>query len=333
MSDSRTDFIKEAIWHGSLERANSILSEHPELRSSDIHTAAILGDDASVRRFLAQDSRNATATSAPYGGDALVYLCLSKYLRLDPSRSDDFLRAAVALLDSGANPSSGFWHKGEFETALYGAAGVAHHAPLTRLLLERGANPNDEEAVYHSPETRESDAMKALVETGKLTDASLALMLIRKIDWHDEEGVRYLLAQEADPNRQRERGWRALHHALARDNDLTTIDLLLDYGADPTLSEDGMSAIARAARGGRSDVLESLSRRGIPLDLHGIDRLIAACAMNDAAGVRSIAEREPRLVREVVRQSGKLLADFAGTGNTAGVRHLLDLGAEIGAVY
>jgi len=79
---------------------------------------------------------------------------MSNYLRLDKARSEGFLRAATALLDAGADPSSGFWTEGkypEFETALYGAAGVAHHAEMTRLLLERGANPNDEEAVYHSP--------------------------------------------------------------------------------------------------------------------------------------------------------------------------------------
>ena len=35
---------------------------------------------------------------------------------------------------------------------------------LARLLLERGANPNDEEAVYHSPETRDNRAMTLLVE-------------------------------------------------------------------------------------------------------------------------------------------------------------------------
>ncbi len=35
------------------------------------------------------------------------------------------------------------------EAAIYGAAGIAQHAELTRLLLERGADPNDEETPYH----------------------------------------------------------------------------------------------------------------------------------------------------------------------------------------
>ncbi len=289
-----------------------------------------------MHRFLERDPANATVKSEPYGGDALTYLCLSKYLRLDAARSDSFLRAATALLDAGADPNTGFWTTGqhpERETALYGAAGVAHHAALTRLLLDRGADPNDEEAVYHSPETRDNAAMQLLVETGKLTAENLALMLIRKHDWHDYAGARWLLEHGADPNHQRQRGWLAIHHAIARDNDLKMIDLLLDHGADPTVRKDGASAVERAARRGRGDVLAVFERRGIPIELRGVDRLIAACARNDPAAVRAIAQREPDCVRDVVARGGQLLAEFAGTWNTEGVAYLIDLGVPVTALY
>jgi ankyrin repeat protein len=332
----RTAFIEAAVWHGTLERAEAILAEHPGLADSDIHTAAILGDDAAVGRFLARDPASATAKSPPYGADALTYLGLSRYLRLDPTRSAGFLRAATALLDAGADPNSGFWTTGahpEFETALYGAAGVAHHPELTRLLLERGADPNDVEAVYHSPETHDNAAMGVLVETGRVTPDNLALMLVRKHDWHDYEGAKYLLQHGADPNFPRTRGWAPIHHAIARDNALEIIELLLDHGADPMLVVDGLSAVARAARRGRADLLALFERRGIPIELPGALRLIAACARNDAAAVRSIAERQPALVREVVAQGGTLLAEFAGTWNTDGVGLLLDLGVPVTASH
>ena len=74
-------------------------------------------------------------------------------------------------------------------------------------------------------------------------------------------------------------------------------------------------------------------QRGIPIDLRGVDRLIAACARNDSAAVRAIAQREPDLVRDVVAQGGQLLAEFAGTWNTEGVGHLLDLGVPVAALY
>jgi ankyrin repeat protein len=334
--DPRVAFIGEATWHGNLERALAIMAAHPELASCDIHTAAILGDDAGVRRFLAIDPGSARARSAPHGGDALNYLCLSKYLRLDPARSDGFLRAAKALLDAGADPNTGFWTTGrfpEFETALYGAAGVAHHADLTRLLLERGADPNDGEAVYHSPESGDLGALEALVESGKLKAESLSTLLIRKLDWHDFDGVKYLLEHGADPNLERQRGWFALNHAIARDNSLKIIELLLDHGADATRVNEGRSAVVRAARKGRADLLALFERRGVEIELRGVDRLIAACAHADADAIRSIAHAEPSLIEEVKSDGGTLLAEFAGTWNTEGVRALLDLGVPVTALY
>src|SRR3989441_1656390 len=136
MTDFRAAFIKAAIWHGTLDEADALLATHPELRAGDIHPAAILGDDLAVTRLLAEDPSRATAKSPPYGGDALTYLSMSNYLRLDPARTRGFLRAAEALLDAGADPNAGFWETGQHashETPLYGAAGVAHSVDLTRL--------------------------------------------------------------------------------------------------------------------------------------------------------------------------------------------------------
>src|SRR5262245_58103297 len=329
-------FLEVATWHGSLDEASSLLAAHPAIAASGIHAAAVLGDDEAVRDHIARDPQSANDQAGPYGAAPLVYLCLSKYLRLDAARSVAFVRAATALLDAGADSSAGFWTDGprpEFETALYGAAGVAHHAPMTRLLLERGANPNDEEAIYHSPETRALGAMRLLVETGRLTDENLVLMLIRKHDWHDYEGVKYLLTRIRDVNLGWKRGSRALNHAIARDNAIEIIDLLFDHGADPMSMERDRSAAALAARKGRRDVLESIERRGLRYQLSPVDRLIAACGRNDEAGVGTIAEKEPAFVAEVVAQGGQLIAEFAGVGNADGVRLLLDLGVPVSARF
>jgi ankyrin repeat protein len=347
-NDHVTAFIEAALWHGPLEPAEAILAAHPEVAGSNIHTAAILGDDAAVRRWLAADPQNAFKKAAPHDGDALTYLCFSKYLRLHKARTDGFLRAATALLDAGADPNTGFWNKGEypgFEAALYGAAGVAFHAELTRLLLERGADPNDDETFYHAPESYDNAALKALVESGKMNADNLTGMLLRKADWHDHEGIQYLLEHGADPNRITRWGYTALHQALRRDNHLDNILLLLKHGADPaikTVTEiaaqfppvDGQrSAVAIAARRGRGDVLEALQQRGIAIELTGVERLIAACARNDETTVQAISAKEPQLVQELLAEGGRLLAEFAGTDNTGGVRLLLDLGVNVAAQY
>ena len=98
-------------WHasGTLDAANAILAAHPSLADADVYAAATLGDDDAVRRHLARDPAAATAKGGPRGWDALTYLCFSRYLRLDPARSDGLVHAAAALLDAGAdartNPS------------------------------------------------------------------------------------------------------------------------------------------------------------------------------------------------------------------------------------
>jgi hypothetical protein len=166
--DPPTSFIKAACvpldsWHasGTLERAEAILAAHPEVKAASIHTAAVLGDDAAVRRFLGLDPAAAAAKGGPYNWDALTHLCFSRYLRLEPARSVGFVRAATALLDAGASANTGWYETNhqphpEWESVLYGAAGIAHHGELTGLLLERGADPNDGEVTYHTPESSTS---------------------------------------------------------------------------------------------------------------------------------------------------------------------------------
>lgn len=334
--ERRIAFITAAIWHGSLDEAEQLLLAHPEIATSDIHTAAITGNVALVRQLLADDAANAQAVSEPYGGNALVYLCLSKYLQQCHARSDDFIQAATALLEAGANANTGFMVAGPYpgyETPLYGAAGVAHHAGLTKLLLAYGAEPNDEEAVYHSPETYDNAAMQLLVETGRLTKENLSMMLIRKIDWHDYNGLQYLLDHGADPNGERKRGWHALHHSLKRANVLPFIALLLERGADPLLASNGFTPVMMAACEGRNDVLKLFAQKEIPVQLEGLYQLIAACAMNDSDAVKKIVNESPTLVTQALAMGGELLARFSVCGNAAGVQQLLNLGVPVQEPY
>jgi len=301
-------------------------------------------------------------------------LCFSRYLRLRPNgsvdgqagvqrslakaqdnaarvrrppRTDGFVEAAAALLDVGANPNTGWQETNppypSWEAAIYGAAGLAQHAELTRLLLERGADPNDEETAYHVSETYDNTVMKILVESGKLNKDGVTTILLRKADWHDFEGMKWLLEHGADPNRGTRWGRTAFHQAVLRDNRIEMLEVLLKHGADPMLVMEsnphsaGTGRLATVASiaviRGRGDLLELMERNGVRFELRGVERLLGACARGDAAGVRSIRENEPELVSELVAQAGMVLAGFAGVGNTEGVRLLLELGVDVNTVF
>jgi ankyrin repeat protein len=330
--------------HGSgrLEHAERILARFPQVATANVLTAAILADEAAVRGFLARDPKAATATGGPHAWDALTHLCFSRYLRLDHQRSEAFVRTARALLDAGASARTGWYEmidhpnpRPMFESAIYGAAGIARHLELTRLLLEYGADPNDEETPYHVPEGYDNAVMKALLESGTLNQESLTTMLQRKADWHDLNGLKLVLEHGANPNAMTRWGHNALYQALRRDNGIQIIELLLDHGADPALknARDGRSATVMGARRGRGDVLALLEQRRLALDLHGVDHLIAACARDDREAILALSAGEPALVAELIAQGGTLLAESAGVGNLAGMRNLLGLGVDVAWLY
>jgi ankyrin repeat protein len=202
------------------------------------------------------------------------------------------------------------------------------------LLLDRGADPNDEETPYHVVETSDNTVLKMLLESGKLNPRSLSTILLRKCDWHDLEGLRLVLEHGADPNHITMWGQGALHQAVRRDNSLAMIDCLLDHGADPSLTNRyGKSAIVIAASRGRAGALDLFERRGAPIALTGVDALIAACARDRKGEIRSLSAAEPHLVTELIDRGGTLLAEFSGVSNVAGVRNLLDLGVRVDARY
>jgi hypothetical protein len=318
---------------GTLERADAILAAHTGIALGDVYAASALGDADEVARLLAGDAGRATATGGPYGWDALTYLCFSQYLRLRPS--EGFVRAAELLLEAGADANGGFAEPEHlpaptFESVLYGACGVAHHAALTRLLLAHGADPNlGGEVPYHGAEGFDNEALIAVVESGRVSESGLATMLHRKLDWTDLRGAVWLLGHGADPNVVSAWGDRALHHSLGRDNAARFLEALLDAGADPSLGAprfDGRSAVAVAAWAGRADALELFAARGFSTALTGDDAFFSALARAD----REEALRAPEVVARLVSSDPGTVARLAGAGNTAAVALALELGFPLG---
>ena len=326
---------------GTLEYANAILSRYPEVAASGIFTAAVLANESVLRDWLQRDPSLATAKGGPYGWDALTYLCFSRYLRIDKDRSPSFVACARALLESGASANTGWVDyidnppRPVSEPAIYGAAALAQNPELTQLLLNYGADPNDEETPYHVAETYDNAVLAILLGSGRMNEHSLATVAIRKCDWHDDKGLKLALEQGANPNYLTIWKLSPFHHSIRRDNGLIMIEHLLDHGADPLLANrrDGNNGVQMAAWHGRGDILDALDRRGFQTELDGIDELIATCARGRSDAAQSIARRFPKLLAQLQALGGTLLARFAGVGNDAGIATLLALGVSPNALW
>jgi ankyrin repeat protein len=348
LADPLNTFIEVACvdrhgWHGSgtLEHAELILARSPDVATGSIYSAAVLADEAAVRSWLARDASLATAAGGPHQWDALTYLCFSRYLRLDRARSEAFVSTARLLLEAGAQANTGWIEyiddppRPIHESVIYGAAGLAQNPGLTKLLLDFGADPNDEETPYHVPETYDNTVVEILLRSGRFNQVSVTTVAARKCDWHDDKGLELALENGADPNYLTRWKYSLLQHSIRRDNGLVMIEAILDRKADPYLpnNDDGRNAIQMAAYHGRGDILAALEQRGFAIGLEGLDAMVAACARADLGTARSLAVTDAQGLAHLVSIGGALLARFAGAGNEAGVRCLLDLGVSAAAVW
>ena len=351
LADPLNTFIDVACvdrhgWHGSgaLEHADLILARYPHVATGSIYSAAVLGDEASVRAWLKRDPSLATATGGPHQWDALTYLCFSRYLRIDKMRSEAFVSTARILLEAGASANTGWIEHIDdpprpiHESVIYGAAGLAQNPGLTKLLLHHGADPNDEETPYHVPETYDNTVLEILLRSGRFNQVSVTTVALRKCDWHDDKGLNLALEHDADPNYLTRWKYSLLQHAIRRDNGLVMIEAILDHNADPYVpnKEDGRNAIQMAAWHGRGDILAAFGQRGFSIELEGLDALVAACARADRADLdtaRHLAASHPQLLAQLLSMGGALLARFAGADNSAGVLCLLALGVPAAALW
>ena len=168
-------------------------------------------------------------------------------------------------------------------------------------------------------------------------------MLLRKTDWHDYDGLEWLLEHGASADAMTQWGKTALHNAILSDNHLSDHPAVARPWRHPlaiaTRPERGsprrgqQTAVQMAARRGRGDVLHEFARRGFSIELEGLERLLAACARDDAGMVSSIAGAEPQTVEQLRADGGRFLAWFSGVDNVEGVRRLLDLGVPVDAPF
>ena len=327
-------FLEASIrdWTG---RAVLMLAATPEIAGYDIRTALVLGDADRVRQLLGRDPGLATRRDERWGWTALDAVCASRWHHLDPARSGGLLATARLLLDAGADPTAtAGGRRGDWTPLRCAVAGVANPA-VVRLLLERGAVPDDHDVYLACFGGDGHESLRLLLE--HMPDVSQTTALSAPVSTGDIEGVRLLLEAGADPNRPlpRDEGdqpWPALYAAIRSGCPAELVELLLEHGADPTAAgPDGRSPFRLAVSLGSGDLAALLLRNGARDDSTDAERFLSACLHADEAGARRRLARAPGLLAGLAGAERGAIVTAAETGNTAAVALMLDLGFPVEA--
>jgi ankyrin repeat protein len=147
------------------------------------------------------------------------------------------------------------------------------------VLLEAGADPNDNESVYHSTEAPDPACLRLLLEHG--ADPNGTNGLAHAIDEERIEHVRLMLDAGADPSES-----HLLVHAVRRGNGPEMIRLLAENGAPldrkggewSTPRDEYRSAYQNAVLRGKDDIAELLAELGASTDVAPEDVAVAALA-------------------------------------------------------
>ena len=316
-------FIEAAT--SDLNRAEHILSAYSKIADAGFYVALVLGDHELVERMLTEAPSLTHVKGGPQNCEPLIYTCFSRYVNLKSNRASDLVATTRVLLRHGADPNTSFLSEDLSNnplSCLYAATGLNNNADLGLVLLDAGANPNDNESLYHSTEHPDFACMKLLLRYGAEPNRANALKHI--LDREDAEGLQILLDAGADPNQTNEQGDTALHWGVWRGRSVKIISALIDHGADLSAQrKDGRTAYALAILAGHREVAEFLKSRGSNTDLTALDQFVSA-SMN--AGQNQLGAP---LELKPLPEYESLIPHLTSVHNTAAVRALLAAGLPV----
>jgi len=293
-------------------RAHAMLRQHPWLSEANIWSAAAAGNAGAVRAFLDHD-RALVNRPGIHGWAPLICACYSRVSAIHPAYST--FEAARVLLDHGADPNA-YTLKGNADdrldqtarkfTALTGvfgggSTGPANQPPhphwrdLAELLLERGADPADEQALNLNAGAALEILLRHGLQPNAMAPGGITLLgraLSRAARTGNAAHVRLLLAHHArlDERLNRKTPWE---HAMAR---------------------------------GHVEIARELEEAGAPTTpLNDVEQFVSLCLAGDEAGVRALIQRTPDLLSRVPKD---MVQRAVGVERVKAVALALDLGFD-----
>ena len=322
--------LKVALAHGNNRGVVALLADTADLAKGVFGLEVALYDRQAVEAALQADPGLAIRRLGPK--TALAHLAFSRYHKARPDLHHDMMAIADLLLDHGADVNDTVVQDGASLSMLYGAIGHADNMPLGQWLLDKGANPNDGESLYHATELGHHDGLRMLLKAGADPEGTNALL--RALDFNDHAAVRMLLnagAQVGEFNDTwvgGERPWviPALHQAARRMCDAEMIELLLCAGADPSAQYQGVSAYSYARVFGNTAMAQAIALRADPPALSEVEMLLASAAEEAAVPDGALAGVDlPQAYADLLRLIVHL------PGNQQQIQNLVALGVAFDA--
>jgi len=319
------------------ERARQLLAEKPHIASANIYTAAAVGDVAAVTDLLTKNA-DVHAKGGPFDWEPLLY---AAYSRIDSEAEEhSTLQVARLLIEHGADPNAGFlWDwGGQFPclfTALTGVLGLGetdvhrvkgplyqpphqHCFEFARLLLEAGADPNDNQGLYNRMQYPNDEHLKLLFEYGLGKDQGGPWFKRFFQHWPrvDNRSPSDILSYQ-------------LRYAVTA-NYFDRVKLLVENGADVNHTSqyptNARAPYAEAVYHGHQEIADYLVASGAKrIALSTADEFAAACNRVDADRARELVTSHPSLLDD----ARELLSLAAEEGRANSLRLLVELGFDV----
>ena len=286
--------------------------------ADDPWTLAALGRADALAALLRVEPALARTEGGPFRWPPLLYLC---YARLGAQRGDPVATATV-LIAAGADPDAGYLWQGLTSpfTALTGAFGGGERGEpphpdaigLARVLLDAGADPNDNQTLYDRMFTPEDDHLELLLAYGLGTE--------RPSPWRDRLGTAYPSPAEMVGEQLR---------SAAEYGYLHRVELLLAHGVDPNTTgyhpilgdQTAYEVAVRTGHLAAAALLEAAGGRSDRLD--EVDRLVAA--LLDGSAV----DASPALLEQAVRRRPQAVSEAVEHDQDAALPLLLAAGFDV----